>query len=137
VTYEQEMSDGEREYRDVLAALHRAGIPASFTQTGGMNAALDATLEGGAFLLVTGTEGSLPWRRAYLRGWTVGVYANDGSPEPIAIASTGSAHTTALLGAVRQVLGARPPSWRPRIRPRGVDGVCPHPAVDSGRGYLG
>ena len=53
LSYDETMSRGAAEYEDVLRRLARAGFPATFTQTGGMNAALDVTLEGGYFLLIT------------------------------------------------------------------------------------
>lgn len=75
LTYEQTMALGQAQYQDVLDELSAAGLPATFTQTGGMNAALEVLLDGGWSLLVTDAEDSLSWARAEQQGWGVGLYA--------------------------------------------------------------
>ena len=59
---------GAAAYADALAFLHRQGLPAAFTQTGGMCAAIEVQLEG-ALLLVTDTEDSPSWDRDEQQGW--------------------------------------------------------------------
>ena len=75
LTYEQTMALGQAQYQDVIDELSAAGLPATFTQTGGMNAALEVLLDGGWSLLVTDAEDSLSWARAEQQGWGVGLYA--------------------------------------------------------------
>lgn len=72
---EETMLIGQAEYQDVIDALCAAGLPTVFTQTGGMNAALEISLDGGYSLLVTDAEHSLAWARAEHVGWTVALYA--------------------------------------------------------------
>lgn len=73
--YESTMRLGRAQYQDVVDELIGAGLPTSFTQTGGMNAALEVRLDGGHTLLVTDAEDSLSWARAEHAGWAVGLYA--------------------------------------------------------------
>ncbi len=75
LTYEQTMASGQAQYQDVIDELSVVGLPATFTQTGGMNAALEISLDGGWSLLVTDAEDSLSWARAEQQGWGVGLYA--------------------------------------------------------------
>jgi len=42
--YEAQMHAGKGEYGDVLAELTSLGLPAEFTQTGGLNAAIEVQL---------------------------------------------------------------------------------------------
>ncbi len=44
---DEAMTVGTARYADVIAALEAAGLPPVFTQTGGMCAALEVTLEAG------------------------------------------------------------------------------------------
>ncbi|MDP9459968.1 MAG: hypothetical protein M3Q22_06875 [Actinomycetota bacterium] len=67
--YESTMRLGQAQYQDVIDDLTGAGLPTSFTQTGGMNAALEVRLDGGHTLLVTDAEDSLSWARAEHAGW--------------------------------------------------------------------
>lgn len=73
------MKLGESRYTDALDELSRFG-PAVFTQTGGMCAALELTLERG-YLLVTDVDDSLPWSRAWTQGWGVGFYRSEDTSE--------------------------------------------------------
>jgi len=106
LTYEQTMALGQAEYQDVLDELGSAGLPAVFTQTGGMNAALEVRLDGGWTVLVTDADDSLSWARAEQQGWGALLYppeqAYDG--EPVTAASTPETSTAALLELVEQVL---------------------------------
>ena len=69
------MAWGAEQYADVLAALEEEGLPAIFTQTGGMCAAIEVQLETGRTLLVTDAEDTLAWAWAEHEGWAVGLYA--------------------------------------------------------------
>lgn len=74
--YEETMQAGAARYGDVTEMLRRDfGVAATFTQTGGMCAAIEMMLETGAMVLVTSADDSLPWDRAALTSWGVGVYA--------------------------------------------------------------
>lgn len=98
------MATGEARYADALEALGRFG-PAVFTQTGGMCAALEVTLERG-YLLVTDTEDSLPWTRSQLSGWGVGFYPSQDASEGPQVFCDSDADTSlaALTDAVQQCL---------------------------------
>lgn len=48
MNYDETMRWGAAQYADALQALWAAGFPASFTQTGGMCAALEVHLDAGA-----------------------------------------------------------------------------------------
>ncbi len=56
--YDSTMRAGAARYQDVLDALRVAGLPATFTQTGGMCAALEVMLDSGHTLLITDAEDS-------------------------------------------------------------------------------
>lgn len=107
-SYSETMKAGEAEYRDVLDALCRAGLPAVFTQTGGMCAALEVQLETGRALLITANGDSLPWCRAELEGWGVGLYGSGPDDDlPLAFSATGTPDLAALLAAVGDVVFER------------------------------
>lgn len=74
MTYDETMAWGARQYTDVLATLREHGLPAEFTQTGGMCAALEVQLENGNTLLITDADDYLSWARAEHAGWGVGLY---------------------------------------------------------------
>ncbi|HXC77609.1 MAG TPA: hypothetical protein VNU19_11205 [Candidatus Acidoferrum sp.] len=74
MSYEQTMTSGAEQYRDVLAALSDGGLRGEFIQTGGMCAALQVMLDGGHYLLFTDLEDTLSWERAAHEGWFVGLY---------------------------------------------------------------
>jgi hypothetical protein len=105
--YDQAMADGEARYCDALDRLEEAGLPATFTQTGGMNAALQVLLDGGHTLLVTDAQCPLPWDRNEQRGWGVGLYPPDrpgGDGECLAFDSTSDSSLEALAPLARRVL---------------------------------
>jgi hypothetical protein len=107
ITYEAAMALGAARYADVLDALDKAGLTAVFTQTGGMCAALEITLDNGAHLLVTDAEDTLAWDRAQHAGWGVGLYPRDDEAYDeghLAYGSTSRSDTAALLEVVREVL---------------------------------
>jgi len=103
---DEAMAVGTARYADVIGALEAAGLPTVFTQTGGMCAALEVTLEAGQHLLITDAEDSLSWDRGEQRGWGVGRYVTDSEYDdgPVAFDSTDDTTVTALLGVVRSVL---------------------------------
>lgn len=102
--YEATMAGGAAEYADVLRALKALGVHACFTQTGGMNAAIEAHVDGGAYLLITDAEDSLAWERSEHVGWGVGVYPDEESQEQLAFRSTDSSDLLALMTLVTEVL---------------------------------
>lgn len=107
LSYEQTMTMGAESYRDVLALLASAGLPATFTQTGGMNAALEVLLDSGHTLLITDEEDSLSWDREEHRGWGVGLYPPDQANtdgECLAFDSTSDGAAEALPELAFQVL---------------------------------
>lgn len=106
------MRHGAAVYLDAIAALRDAGIPAEFTQTGGMCAAIDAVLDGGAVLLVTDGQGPLCWDRTEQQGWSAGITPRDSydSCDHLAYAETTDSSITALLALVRAVLTAARPA---------------------------
>lgn len=111
------MRIGQGRYQDVLDLLAAAGMQATFTQTGGMNAALEVLLDGGHTLLITDAEDPLSWDRGEHQGWGVGLYPPDQANtdgECLAFDSTDDGAPGALLPLVGQVLD----SWvrRPRQR---------------------
>lgn len=104
LSYEETMRLGAAAYTDAAGALQQAGVPARFTQTGGMNAALEAHLDGGAYLLVTDADDALSWDRAEQNGWGAGLYTNDEDQELIAHAATEDTDVSALVELVRGLL---------------------------------
>jgi len=101
------MAVGAARYADVITTLNDAGLPTVFTQTGGMCAALEVTLEGGQHLLITDAEDSLSWERGEQRGWGVGRYITDSEYDdgPLAFGETADCSIEALLALVAEVLG--------------------------------
>lgn len=76
LTYEETMRLGTANYAKPINALRGAGWQAEFTQTGGMNAVIEITLEGGCTLSITDADDSLSWCREYQQGWGVGFCAD-------------------------------------------------------------
>ncbi len=72
--YDATMAIGQARYQDVLDLLQATGLGATFTQTGGMNAALEVLLDGGHSLLITDAQEPLAWDRIEHMGWGVGLY---------------------------------------------------------------
>src|SRR4051812_17967640 len=104
MSYDATMAEGARRYRDVIDHLRSAGFPATFTQTGGMCAALEICLEAGWLLLVTDAADSLAWERSEHQGWSVGLYPPDSEydGEPRAFSSAEDGSTRALPPLVFQ-----------------------------------
>ena len=99
------MAYGAAQYADITADLARRGLPAEFTQTGGMCAAIVVTLESGFYLLITDREDTLPWERDEHEGWYVGLYADgDGGQPPLRYEETDESSALALLRVVDAVL---------------------------------
>jgi len=103
---DEAMAVGTDRYADVIAALEAAGLPTVFTQTGGMCAALEVTLEAGQHLLITDAEDSLSWEREEQRGWGVGRYVTDSEYDdgPLVFLDSTNTDTDTLLSLVRAVL---------------------------------
>lgn len=104
--YDETMRLGAGQYADVVDGLRGVGLPAKFVQTGGMNAAIEAVLEGGQRLLVADDEDSLAWVRAEHRGWSVGLYPAGEGVDPISFDTTGDGDVGALLRLVDRVVRA-------------------------------
>ena len=104
--YSTTMTIGETRYRDVLECLGAAGLPATFTQTGGMCAALEVMLDSGQALLIADAEDPLSWDREEHQGWGVGLYAPASAYDDGALAfdSTQNGSVSALLPLVGEVL---------------------------------
>jgi len=100
------MAIGAARYADIIATLNGAGLPTVFTQTGGMCAALEVSLDNGQHLLITDAEDSLSWERAEQRGWGVGRYVTDSEYDdgPLAFADSEDIGSNTLLRLVREVL---------------------------------
>lgn len=118
--YEETMSRGALQYTDVLEVLNDLGLPGSFTQTGGMCAAVEVILEGGASLLITDEEDTLSWKREEHVGWGVGLYRQGEDQDTwssdrgdvVRFASTGDSSLEALVEVVREVmLGNEIEAW--------------------------
>lgn len=99
MSYDETMAWGAAQYADVLAALEAKGLPSTFTQTGGMCAAIEVQLETGHTLLITDAEDSLAWARAEHEGWGVGLYP------PGEHADGALAYGEMVLGDVDSLLG--------------------------------
>jgi len=82
---DEAMAVGAARYADIIATLNGAGLPTVFTQTGGMCAALEVTLDNGQHLLITDAEDSLSRERAEQRGWGVGRYVTDSEYDDAAL----------------------------------------------------
>lgn len=108
LSYEQTMALGQAEYQDVINELVAAGLPAVFTQTGGMNAALELRLDGGYTVLITEADDSLSWSRAEHRDWGVALYAPEQAydGEVLAAEVTEDGTAAGLLRLVEELLRA-------------------------------
>jgi hypothetical protein len=99
------MKAGRQEYRNVLAQLEEVGLPSEFTQTGGMNAAIEVQLETGAHLLITDADDSLAWHRNEQQGWGAGLYSDPEHEDgPERFESCQSNEIGALIELVKLVL---------------------------------
>lgn len=106
-SYEKAMEYGHGQYRDVIAHLGDAGLPARFTQTGGMCAALQVDLPDGRYLLICDADDTLSWERADHSGWSVGLYPPEDqyTGEPLEYLQDPDGSPGALLPLLRRVLG--------------------------------
>lgn len=105
--YDTTMALGQARYQDVLDHLREAGLFGTFTQTGGMCAALEVLLDGGHTLLITDAEDTLAWERDEHAGWGVGLYPPDQANtdgECLAFDSTDAGQPSALVPLVGRVL---------------------------------
>jgi hypothetical protein len=102
--FDEAMAAGAREYQDVLDRLAEEGLGGVFTQTGGMNAALEITLDGGS-VLITDAEDTLSWSRADHEGWFVGLYLRrDESDGPIRYLTTEDGSVDGLMTVLKELL---------------------------------
>ncbi|HVV74484.1 MAG TPA: hypothetical protein VHC43_00495 [Mycobacteriales bacterium] len=108
MNYQEAIRFGAAEYADVIQALWQAGYRTSFTQTGGMCAALEVRLETGASLLITDADDTLSWDRIDHRGWAVGMYPpeNEYDGEALAFRQTDRSDIDGLLSLISYVLAA-------------------------------
>ncbi|RFU21035.1 hypothetical protein [Geodermatophilus marinus] len=106
LSFEETMALGQAQYQDVIDRLTAVGWPTAFTQTGGMNAALEIRLDGGFSLLVTDAADSLAWARDEHDGWTVGLYApeNQYDGDCMAYAVSDDSSVEALESLIRGLL---------------------------------
>ena len=108
MSYEDTMAWGAAQYADVLATLNEVGLPAVFTQTGGMCAAIEVQLETGQTLLVTDAEDTLAWARPEHEGWGVGLYdAGEDRDGAIAFGQRTDGDISSLLALIKDVLFRR------------------------------
>jgi len=106
---DEHMEFGRARYQDVIDLLtEQLGLSATFTQTGGGNAALEVALADGRTVLVTDEEDALSWNREDHRGWGVGVYREDSEYDdgPLAFESTSDGEPAALPPLVTAALSA-------------------------------
>ncbi|MEJ2865968.1 hypothetical protein [Actinomycetospora flava] len=121
MTIAEAMAVGGSRYDDALEELRRFGR-SEFTQTGGMCAALQVTLERG-YLLITDVDDSLPWDRGELRGWGVGFYwSDDVSEGPEHFVDTDDTSVHALGALVENCLAGAAAAMRTVSGPGGVTG---------------
>jgi len=105
--YDAAMATGQAAYQDALDVLKAEGLPGTFTQTGGMCAALEVALEAGCSLLLTEADGPLAWDRAEHSGWGVGLYGpGRRHEEPLAFDCTTDGSVDILPSLVRSVLAS-------------------------------
>lgn len=108
MSYAETMAWGADQYRDVLDRLEMEGLPATFTETGGMCAAIEVQLETGHTLLITDAEDSLAWVRGEHEGWGVGLYeAGEHFDGAVAWGQVSDAGVPALLDLVGDVMFRR------------------------------
>ncbi len=108
LSYEETMQAGASQYREVLDALDRVGLPAAFTQTGGMCAAIEVLLETGRTLLITDAQDSLSWCRAEQLGWGVSLHEpGEDYGDPLGFGQTEECSLGALLSLVGDVMFRR------------------------------
>lgn len=103
------MREGARQYQDVIDLMTTIGYATTFTQTGGMNAALEVALDDGRTLLITDAEDSLSWERSEHRGWGVGLYPrpDDIDNGPLAFETSEDGSLEALPPVIESVLWLR------------------------------
>jgi hypothetical protein len=106
--FDTTMALGQAQYQDVIDELAAAGLPTVFTQTGGMNAALEVRLDGGHTLLVTDAADSLAWARAEHVGWAVALFAPEQAydGEVLAADATDDGSPAGLRALIDRVLRA-------------------------------
>jgi hypothetical protein len=108
LSYEETMEVGRQQYADVIAELTNSGLPTEFTQTGGMNAALEVRLDGGYSILVTEADDSLSWSREEHRDWGVALFppSEQYDGECLAADTSEDGSVQALRALIQQLLRA-------------------------------
>lgn len=104
------MAYGAAQYADVLDAFRAEGWDASFTTTGGNCAAIELTLDDGAYVLVTDADDTLSWERDEHDGWSVGLYVPDENgdcDEPVSFETTDDGSPAKALELVRRALAGQ------------------------------
>ncbi|MFD9680558.1 hypothetical protein ACFWAD_11825 [Rhodococcus sp. NPDC059969] len=96
--YGQSIEYGTLQYLDVLDLLSSNGYRATFTQTGGMSAAIELAIDENKFALITDADGPLAWERADHQGWAVGVYEYQDTSDAVTYESTTNSNVEALMG---------------------------------------
>lgn len=105
--YREALEYGTKQYADVFALLADHGFQASFTQTGGMCAAIELYVDEDRFALVTEDDGPLEWERSEHRGWAVGVYEKADTSDAVifeTVPDDSPAALLTLLASVRTLL---------------------------------
>jgi len=127
---DEAMAVGTARYADVIAAHGAAGLPRVFTQTGGLSAALEVTLETGQHLLITDAEDSLSWVRGVERGWGVGRYVTDSEYDdgPLMFCDSANTDTGTPLAVASRAVGV----WNSRGYRRHQ---CHHGTHEPSKGY--
>ncbi|OFV75138.1 hypothetical protein [Rhodococcus erythropolis] len=96
--YGQSIEYGTLQYLDVLDLLSSIGYRATFTQTGGMSAAIELAIDENKFALITDADGPLAWEREDHHGWAVGVYEYQDTSDAVTYESTTNSSVEALMG---------------------------------------
>lgn len=96
--YGQSIEFGTLQYLDVLDLLSSTGYRATFTQTGGMSAAIELAIDENKFALITDADGPLAWEREDHHGCAVGVYEYQDTSGAVAYESTTNSSVEALMG---------------------------------------
>ncbi|QOW01677.1 hypothetical protein [Rhodococcus pyridinivorans] len=95
--YKEVLEYGTKQYADVFSLLAANGFQASFTQTGGMCAAIELCIDEERFALITEDDGPLEWERFEHHGWAVGVYNKADTSDAVILETVPDASPTALV----------------------------------------
>ncbi|MCD2118325.1 MULTISPECIES: hypothetical protein [Rhodococcus] len=101
--YRKAMEYGMLQYADVFTLLTENGFQASFTQTGGMCAAIEIYVDDERFALITENDGPLEWERAEHHGWAVGVYERADTSDAVILETVSDSSSDSLLNLLASV----------------------------------